>query len=440
MGKIGIIIKREYTSRVMKKSFLLLTFLTPVFMALLMVLPIWISTLENDAIKNIVVVDKFNDLSQVLESNDQYTFIFSDKPIEEVRKEKVENKTDKKSELEAVLYISDTLMNNPNAATIYSENQVNINLKEYINSKLNSYVRDEKLASYNIPNLKEMVESSKTKVNITTIKWDETGKDKEGSAELSLIIGMISAFLIYIFIMAYGGQVMSGVTQEKTSRIVEVIISSVKPFELMMGKIIGVALVGLTQFGIWIIFTLILGGIGTSLLGMNAMPEMSQMTDLSAIDGNTEEIMGQVLGMLSGFNFTKIILLFVFYFMGGYLLYASFFAAIGSAVDNETDTQQFVMPITLPIILAIIIGMNAAQNPTSSLAFWGSIIPFTSPVVMMARIPYDVPLWEIILSLSVLVVSFILSTWLAGKIYRTGILMYGKKVSWKELWKWIRVK
>jgi ABC-2 type transport system permease protein len=440
MGKIGIIIKREYTSRVMKKSFLLLTFLTPVFMALLMVLPIWISTLEDDAIKNIVVVDKFNDLSQVLESNDQYTFIFSDKPIEEVRKEKVENKTDKKSELEAVLYISDTLMNNPNAATIYSENQVNINLKEYINSKLNSYVRDEKLASYNIPNLKEMVESSKTKVNITTIKWDETGKDKEGSAELSLIIGMISAFLIYIFIMAYGGQVMSGVTQEKTSRIVEVIISSVKPFELMMGKIIGVALVGLTQFGIWIIFTLILGGIGTSLLGMNAMPEMSQMTDLSAIDGNTEEIMGQVLGMLSGFNFTKIILLFVFYFMGGYLLYASFFAAIGSAVDNETDTQQFVMPITLPIILAIIIGMNAAQNPTSSLAFWGSIIPFTSPVVMMARIPYDVPLWEIILSLSVLVVSFILSTWLAGKIYRTGILMYGKKVSWKELWKWIRVK
>lgn len=440
MGKIGIIIKREYTSRVMKKSFLLLTFLTPVFMALLMVLPIWISTLENDAIKNIVVVDKFNDLSQVLESNDQYTFIFSDKPIEEVRKEKVENKTDKKSELEAVLYISDTLMNNPNAATIYSENQVNMNLKEYINSKLNSYVRDEKLASYNIPNLKEMVESSKTKVNITTIKWDETGKDKEGSAELSLIIGMISAFLIYIFIMAYGGQVMSGVTQEKTSRIVEVIISSVKPFELMMGKIIGVALVGLTQFGIWIIFTLILGGIGTSLLGMNAMPEMSQMTDLSAIDGNTEEIMGQVLGVLSGFNFTKIILLFVFYFMGGYLLYASFFAAIGSAVDNETDTQQFVMPITLPIILAIIIGMNAAQNPTSSLAFWGSIIPFTSPVVMMARIPYDVPLWEIILSLSVLVVSFILSTWIAGRIYRTGILMYGKKVSWKELWKWIRVK
>lgn len=440
MGKIGIIIKREYTSRVMKKSFLLLTFLTPVFMALLMVLPIWISTLENDAIKNIVVVDKFNDLSQVLESNDQYTFIFSDKPIEEVRKEKMENKTDKKSELEAVLYISDTLINNPNAVTIYSENQVNINLREYINSKLNSYVRDEKLASYNIPNLKEMVESSKTKVNITTIKWDETGKDKEGSAELSLIIGMISAFLIYIFIMAYGGQVMSGVTQEKTSRIVEVIISSVKPFELMMGKIIGVALVGLTQFGIWIIFTLILGGIGTSLLGMNAMPEMSQMTDLSAIDGNTEEIMGQVLGVLSGFNFTKIILLFVFYFMGGYLLYASFFAAIGSAVDNETDTQQFVMPITLPIILAIIIGMNAAQNPTSSLAFWGSIIPFTSPVVMMARIPYDVPLWEIILSLSVLVVSFILSTWLAGKIYRTGILMYGKKVSWKELWKWIRVK
>ena len=281
-------------------------------------------------------------------------------------------------------------------------------------------------------------------MNISTIKWDEAGNEKEGSAEMALIIGMLAAFMIYMFIMTYGSQVMSGVLQEKTSRIVEVIVSSVKPFELMMGKIIGIALVGLTQFTIWIVFTLILSGIGTALFGdgfsATAMPESLQMGQSVASDADSAEMITKVMSMLSGFDFVKVVVLFLLYFLGGYLLYASLFAAIGSAVDNETDTQQFSMPVTLPIIFSIFIGIYAAQSPDSALAFWGSVIPFTSPVVMMARIPYDVPTWQILLSLGLLVGTFVASTWLAGKIYRTGILMYGKKVSWKELWKWIRVK
>lgn len=444
MSKIGIIIQREYTSRVMKKSFLLLTFLTPIFMAVMIVLPMWITTLKDDTIKNIVVVDKTNSLHDVLKSNEQYTFIFTDQPIDEVRKEQAEKKSKKSNELSAVLYVSDDLLQNPDAVSIYSEKQVNMELKTYVANEINSYVRDKKLEALNIQDLKQKIEQSKSNVKISTIKWDSAGKEKEGSAEMALIIGMAAAFLIYIFIMSYGSQVMSGVLQEKTSRIVEVIISSVKPFELMMGKIIGIALVGLTQFSIWIIFTLILSGIGTAVFGagFNAapMPETMQMGQTAMPEGETADMVNKVFAMLSGFDLVKVAGLFILYFLGGYLLYASLFAAIGSAVDNETDTQQFSMPVTLPIIFALFIGIYASQSPDSALAFWGSIIPFTSPVVMMARMPYDVPTWQILLSLAVLIGSFIASTWFAGKIYRTGILMYGKKVSWKEIWKWVRVK
>ncbi len=444
MSKIGIIIQREYTSRVMKKSFLLLTFLTPIFMAAMIILPMWITTLKDDTIKNVVVVDKTQSLRNVLKSNEQYTFIFTDASIDEVRKEQSDKKSKRSSELSAILYVADDLVENPDAVTIYSEKQINMELKNYIATELNNYIRDKKLAAYNIEDLKEKIEQSKSDINIATIKWDSSGKEKEGSAEMALIIGMAAAFLIYIFIMSYGSQVMSGVLQEKTSRIVEVVISSVKPFELMMGKIIGIALVGLTQFSIWIIFTLILSSVRTAIFGADfnqvPMTETVQMGQTAAAEADTSEMVNKVFSMLSGFDFVKVIVLFFLYFMGGYLLYASLFAAIGSAVDNETDTQQFSMPVTLPIIFAIFIGIYAAQSPDSALAFWGSIIPFTSPVVMMARIPYDVPTWQILLSLGILVGSFIVSTWFAGKIYRTGILMYGKKVSWKEIWKWVRVK
>ena len=240
---------------------------------------------------------------------------------------------------------------------------------------------------YQIPNLKKVVEESKTNVDIATIKWNQDGEEKEGSAEMALVIGMITAFLIYIFIVVYGSQVMNGVVQEKTSRIVEVIISSVKPFELMMGKIIGIALVGLTQFFLWIALTLIITAGVSVFMGGNINPETVQtitqansMGMQSAVSSpDTQNMIGEVFSMLNGFDFVKTILLFVIYFLGGYLLYASLFAAIGSAVDNETDTQQFSMPLTIPILFAIYAAIYSAQNPDGPLAFWCSMIPFTSP-------------------------------------------------------------
>jgi len=439
MSKISLIIKREYTTRVMKKSFIILTFLTPLLFAGMITVPLWLSNIKDSTKKHIVVIDRTNLYSQVLKSNETYEFDFVDKPAEDVKKEN-EGKDDK--EFTALLLITDNLANNPKAATLYSEKQVNLELKNYISGLLNQYVELQKLASYNIPNLKEMVEKSKANIDIPTIKWGEDGDNKEGSAELALVIGMISAFVIYMFIVIYGAQVMGGVVQEKTSRIVEVMISSVKPFELMMGKIIGIAMVGLTQFLMWLILTIAISTAAGSFFGgnldMEALQQANQMgMSASPMSQNPNEIQ-QVFAMLHGFDFMQIIVLFVVYFLGGYLLYASLFAAVGSAVDSETDTQQFSLPLTLPIIFGIYAAIYSAQNPDGPLAFWCSMIPFTSPIVMMVRLPFDVPVWQIILSLSILVLSFIGTTWMAGKIYRTGILMYGKKASWKEMWKWLR--
>jgi len=433
MSKISLIIKREYTTRVMKKSFILLTFLTPLLMTGMIGLIVWLGSIKDDKIKNIVVIDETHLYSKVLKSNEVYSFQFINDKVENVRKKNVNN-----DQFTALLYISGNLKDNQNAVKLYSEKQVNVELKGYISGLLNKYIEEQKLAEYNIPNLKEMVDKSHTDIDLKTIKWGENGKDKVGSAELALIIGMITAMIIYMFIIIYGAQVMQGVVQEKTNRIVEVIISSVKPFELMMGKIIGIALVGLTQFLMWVVLTGLLVGIGTSVLGLNmdtnSLQQMQQLQHSTPMPSEMQNI----LVSLAGLNYVQIVGLFIVYFLGGYLLYASLFAAVGSAVDNETDTQQFSLPIMLPIIFAVYAGIFSAQNPDGPLAFWCSMIPFTSPIVMMVRLPFDVPAWQIILSISILILSFIGTTWMAGKIYRTGILMYGKKTTWKEMWKWLK--
>lgn len=436
MSKIALIIRREYTTRVMKKSFLLLTFLTPLLFAGMIVVPLWLSSIKDNTVKHIVVVDRTHLYNSVLKNNETYHFDFVDKPFEKV---KAENLRKDEKDFTALLFISDDLSHHPKAATLYSDKQVNLELKTYIAGLLNKYVEQQKIAAYNIPNLKEMVDKSRTDIDIDTIKWGDNGQDKKGSAELALAIGMITAFIIYIFIIIYGAQVMNGVVQEKTNRIVEVVISSVKPFQLMMGKIIGIALVGLTQFALWVILTFAISFIAGKFIGSGAdISTLQQANDLSMQPAaSTSNQLQQVFNLLHGFNFMEIISLFVLYFLGGYLLYASLFAAVGSAVDSETDTQQFSLPLTLPIIFAIYAAIYSAQNPDGPLAFWCSMIPFTSPIVMMVRLPFDVPIWQILLSLIILVISFIASTWMAGKIYRTGILMYGKKASWKELWKWL---
>lgn len=439
MSKINLIIKREYTTRVMKKSFILLTFLTPILMVGMVSLIVYLGTIKDDKIKTIVVVDKTGLYKDVLQSNESYTFQFTDATVDELKKQE-----EQESDFAAVLYIADDLIKNASAATLYSEKQVNMELKTYVAGLLNKYIEEQKLASYNIPNLKEMVEKSKTDIDMKTIKWSDDGKDKEASAELAILIGMITAFIIYMFIVIYGAQVMSGVVQEKTNRIVEVMISSVKPFELMMGKIIGIALVGLTQVLLWVLLTVAIGaGVSTfvggdidpaSIQKMQEMQQMGQMNVPAGVNGEIADFMSSVAGL----NFTQLIILFVVYFLGGYLLYASLFAAIGSAVDNETDTNQFSFPVMIPIIFAIYAGIFAAENPEGPLAFWCSMIPFTSPIVMMVRLPFNVPAWELALSISILILSFVGTTWMAGKIYRTGILMYGKKITWGEMWKWLK--
>lgn len=439
MSKINLIIKREYTTRVMKKSFILLTFLTPILMVGMVSLIVYLGTIKDDKIKTIVVVDKTGLYKDVLQSNESYTFQFTDATVDELKKQE-----EQESDFAAVLYISEDLIKNASAATLYSEKQVNLELKTYVSGLLSKYIEEQKLAAYNIPNLKEMVEKSKTDIDMKTIKWSEDGKDKEASAELAILIGMITAVIIYMFIVIYGAQVMSGVVQEKTNRIVEVMISSVKPFELMMGKIIGIALVGLTQVLLWVLLTVAIGaGVSTfvggdidpaSIQKMQEMQQMGQMNVPAGVNGEIADFMSSVAGL----NFTQLIILFVVYFLGGYLLYASLFAAIGSAVDNETDTNQFSFPVMIPIIFAIYAGIFAAENPEGPLAFWCSMIPFTSPIVMMVRLPFDVPAWELALSISILILSFVGTTWMAGKIYRTGILMYGKKITWGEMWKWLK--
>ncbi|MCL2596802.1 MAG: ABC transporter permease [Paludibacter sp.] len=438
MSKIGIIIEREYKTRVVKKSFIIVTLITPVLMVLLMAGPMLINMMGDSNERNITVIDQTGLYRNVLQDSTKYHFVFADQTPDEIR---TSSASTKKNAMTALLVITDTLTKNPKAATIYSHQQIDIDTKNYISNILDKYVEHEKLLSYNIPNIKQIIDDSKANIDIKTIRWSDDGTEKIGSSELALALGMISAFLIYMFIVIYGSQVMTSVIQEKTNRIVEVIVSSAKPFELMMGKIIGVALVGLTQMLIWGILVSVLYGAAMAIMSPQLMQQTSELTatmgngQMSAISTGA---MGDIFGALQGVNFLQIGILLIIYFLGGYLLYASLFAALGSAVDSETDTQQFTMPLMMPMIFAIFAGIYASQHPDTSLAFWTSLIPFTSPVVMMARLPFGVDAWQIALSVALLALSFWGSTWLAAKIYRTGILMYGKKPSWKELWKWLK--
>ena len=437
MSKIGLVITQEYKNRVAKKSFLVLTLLMPLLFVALIFTPIWLATLKDGEMKLVAVVDQTGKYESVFTDNDAYNFELIGEPIDSLRT------SEKRSDYEAIVVISNDLATTPEAVTIYSEKQVNIELKNFIEQGLSSFVEKEKLLSHNIPNIQEIIDESQANVHVNTIKWSEDGSEEISSSEVAIAIGMVFTMLIYMFIFVYGAQVMSSVVQEKTNRIVEVLICSVKPFELMMGKIISIALVGLTQFGIWLLLTIGLVVVAGQFLGGSINPEtmvnVEQMSDAAAIQQASSELnFDNIMAMIMSVNPFELISYFIIYFIGGYLLYASIFAAIGSAVDNETDTQQFMLPVTIPIIFAIYAAIYGAQNPDGPLAFWCSMIPFTSPIVMMVRLPFGVPMWEKLLSVAILIASFIGTTWMSAKIYRTGILMYGKKPSWKEMWKWLK--
>ena len=441
MSKIGIIIKREYLNRVSKKSFLILTFLTPILFSALIFVPLWLSSIKGDEVKNVVILDRTGVYAPLFENTDNYKFIAGTESLEKYKS------SDDKSVF-AILSISDNLLENPKAATLYSEKQIPGELSRIVNQTLSKHLENTKMATYNIPNLKEIIKESQIKFEINTIKWSEDGGESESSALVASIVGMLFTVISYMFIMVYGAMVMQGVMEEKTNRIVELMVSSVRPFQLMMGKIIGIGFVGLTQMLLWAILTLtlIMGGQflfmgGTvdaqmmqqgAMMGANgAMPGMAEASKEPAV---------KILGMLQTINWAEIGFFFVIYFIGGYMLYASVFAAIGSAVDSQEDTQQFMTPIMVFMMFSLYAGIYSMENPDGPLAFWCSIIPFTSPIVMMIRLPFEIPLWEKLLSIGLLYITFIGIIWFSAKIYRVGILMYGKKPTIKEMIKWLKYK
>lgn len=454
-NKISVIISREYSIRVKKKSFILTTIFAPILMAAIFVVPMLIAAYSEDGnTLTVKVSDNSGIVMPYLESGGP--LLFEDASGINIDTLKSEARSD---EAVAVLIISQLDSNKNVSLSLYSGKQINADNQSRIRSMAEEAVEEYKLESYNIPQLDKIVEEIKTDVKIDTFLIDDSSEgEKASKVEIYMVIGYITSFLIYMFIFMFGGMVMRSVIDEKSNRIVEVIVSSVKPFQLMMGKIIGVAAVGLTQFLIWIVLTLVLVAVAIPLFGpeeimQGATVQTDQVTaimenngvDMDAVSAampvaGAESGVESFIDALSSINFTQIILCFLVYFLLGYLLYSGMFAAVGSAVDNEADTQQLSLPITVPLIVGLFIMLHTFQYPDSSLSFWASIIPFTSPMVMMARIAYGVPLWELLLSISLLIVTFLFLTYISGKIYRTGILMYGKKASWKDLSKWLKYK
>ena len=449
MRNIKTIIGREYFTRVKKKSFLLTTFLVPILFAAICILPSVIMLMAEEKGKQIAVVDQSGIVMSYLTDSKSVAYTdCSDQQVDSMKARIAELGYD------ALVVVSpiDSVSKSVTVAS-YSEKPLSVDLKEGVRSKVNDAVEDYRLAQYDIEDLKQIMTDIKADVPISTYVFDESGEEKETSFEVPMIISMVLSMVIYMFVMMFCGMVMQSVIEEKSSRVVEVLVSSVKATELMFGKIIGVACVALTQFFLWIVLTLVLVGGFSALVGFDSLlgdpQQTEQMMEMTAQMGGVDvaemtSSMAQdngiatILNTLRDFNWGQMIFAFIIYFILGYLLYASFFAAIGSAVENEADTQQLQMPLTVPLMLAFFVAMYAFKAPDSQIVWWGSMIPFTSPIVMLARIPYGVPGWELALSIFLLAGTFIACGWASAKIYRIGILMFGKKTTFKDLWKWLR--
>ncbi len=415
-----------------------MTLLGPVLMASIWIVPFFLATMSDEK-KVIAVVDETGIFTDKFESTDKVFFVYEtdlEKAREDLEKEKY-------SAILSVIKPSYTIPDK--AILLYSDKSPGIVTQSYISNAMQTILKNNLLISaHNISKDDyDLINRTSIKLNTEDIRTGEKSYTK-----IKTYLGIFSGILIYFFIFMFGAQVMRGVIEEKTSRIVEVIVSSVKPFQLMMGKIVGVALVGLTQFALWILLTLsIITTLQFSMPDVFKSPKTEQAFDAGQKIPSADQVQLQKLQhqevreMISGLfsiDYGLMICMFLFYFLAGYLLYASLFASIGAAVDSEADTQQFMMPITIPLLFAIIMSNFVINNPDGPVAFWLSVIPFTSPIIMMVRIPFGVPYWQLALSMGLLTLGFIATTWMAGKIYRTGILMYGKKTSYAELWKWLR--
>ena len=444
MNKILLIIQREYFSRVKKKSFIVMTFLTPLLIAGVYAL-IGYFTYKGikDTHDSVAVVSDNKTLTEQLQTDKNTSYTYLPTSLEEAKKDL------NKSEYDYILYLPEFTLEEPKGIELFGAKQAGMSLNRRISGDIEELIRTQKLKQSGISQAD--LDKLKTDVDITTKKIAETGDEKESSAGASSFIAFTAGIMMFMFIMLYGVQVMRGVIEEKTSRIIEVMVSSVKPFQLMMGKIIGIALVGLTQFMLWIVLTLAISTAAVSIFvnkddvkeiaAAQAQSQVTQANPRMAAAATQAGPIGDIQKSLAGLDIGKIVFVFIFFFLGGYLFYSALYAAIGSAVDSETETQQFMMPVMLPLLLGYALSLSVVTNdPYGSTAFWLSMVPFTSPIAMVVRIPYGVPTWELALSMAVLVAGFVATVWIAGRIYRVGILMYGKKTTFKEMFKWFTYK
>ena len=439
MSNVSIIIQREFNERVRKKSFIITTILMPVLMIVLMIAPALIMEYSRGEQKTIAVIDDSGLVAPQLQSNEELRFEPTDLTTEEARR----SLTDRFG----VLYIGSDILENPSNVKLYANASSSLSIESNITGQIEDILEAEKLKAYHIDNLQQILDEVKTTVTLQTFRNDKS-QEAESQAQSSTVAtaaGYILGFVLYMFLLIYGSMVLQSVIEEKNNRVLEVVVSSVRPFDLMLGKILGVALVAVVQVLIWGVLIFAVGAIvlpqlmpAEMMAGVQAMQQ--GMPDAAAMGDMDPEMLQAVAAVTDTGYILKIFVCLLLFVFGGYLLYSAMFAAVGSAVDNVQDASQLQMPVTLPIILALLMMLAVIKDPNSSLAFWFSIIPFTSPVVMMARIPYDIPLWEIVLSLVVLYASFVAMVWFAGKIYRVGIFMYGKKPTFKELLKWVRYK
>ncbi len=455
---IQTVIAREYLTRVKKKSFLLITFLGPVFFAAICIVPSLIMFFAEDNGKRVGIIDQSGIVMEKFVSTDAVAY--TDYSAEHPDSLKAHFKG---YGLDAMVVISpiDSVSRSV-SVTAYSSSPLSVDMKEAIGSKVDDAIEDWRLGLYDVGDLKQIMSEVKSDVSVTTYTLGEDGEEKLSSSEVYMIISLVLSMIIYMFIAMFSGMVMQSVIEEKASRVVEVLVSSVKATELMFGKIIGVACVALTQFLLWVVLTAVLvTGVSAFIgfdsimdstsvqteqmnqvaqgLGMDQdMMEAAGMAMPSAAEIADQSELGAIMSTLSELNYVQLILGFIVYFALGYLLYASLFAAIGSAVENEADTQQLQIPVTIPLLIAFFIAFYAFKAPDSAVVFWGSMIPFTSPIVMLARIPFGVPAWELALSIVLLVAAFVACAWMSAKIYRIGILMFGKKTTFKDLWKWLK--
>ena len=434
MNKLRLIIAREYMSIVGRKSFIIMTLGMPLLFILIAAVPIGLAYLNDKGsdVQQIAVIDETGRYSAALHSDDMYSFVA-------LKGDTVTNARefyDKSNGSISAVVIIPRNVDSTGVVNIYSEGTITPSLVSMIRSTLADTIQNAHLAALGIPNLQQMVDKAHVDVDVRSIKWSDEG-EQESSTDAAMGLGFLLSFITYMFVLMYGAMIMNSVIEEKTNRIVEVVVSSCRPFQLMLGKIIGVGLVGLTQMAIWIVLLAIVGTVAGSAFGLNGMatanvsPEaMAAVQDM----GVMESITRQVLSI----NYVPILVNFVLYFLGGYLLYSSLFAGLGSAVDQASDASQFTTPVILIMLIAFYAGIACAENPMGPMAVWCSIIPFTSPVVMMVRLPFGVPTWQLILSIVLLFGTAFAITWMAARIYRRGILHYGQKASFKDLFKWIK--